>query len=107
ARPVTVKLLDRYDTEVARYDLTLAVINPYGILALPEGLKTIEAGSFEGTSFETLVIPSGVTQIGAQAFGNMEPSVVFCAQPALVSGMFGWDTVIVDDPAAYYRWAND
>ena len=107
ARPVTVKLLDRYDTEVARYDLTLAVINPYGILALPEGLKTIEAGAFEGTSFETLVIPSGVTQIGAQAFGNMDPSVVFCAQPALVSGMFGWDTVIVDDPAAYYRWAND
>ncbi len=107
ARPVTVKLMDKYSTEVARYTLTLAVISPEGILELPMGLKAIEGEAFSGAAFDTLVIPPGVTQIGAGAFDGISPQVVFCASPGLVSGMFGPDTAVVDDPAAYYAWANE
>ncbi|MCR4578621.1 MAG: Ig-like domain-containing protein [Clostridiales bacterium] len=106
AKPVTVKLLDKYSTEVARYDLTLAVISPEGILELPRGLRVIEGEAFQGVSCQTLVIPPGVTRIDAGAFGGMSPQVVFCQSPALVSGMFAPDTDIVADPGAYYAWAD-
>ena len=78
-----------------------------GVLALPRGVKAVESEAFRGVSFLTLVIPAGVTQIGAEAFDAAEVRTVFCADPALVSGMFGPDTVIVTDPGAYYAWAGD
>ena len=108
ARVITVKLLDKKGDVVARYNLTLAVVSPASTLLLPTGLKVIEGGAFENAgAFLTLVIPPSVDQIGSGAFAQSQPAVVFCADPGLVSGMFGGNTVIVNDPDAYYRWAND
>ncbi|MCR4621497.1 MAG: leucine-rich repeat domain-containing protein [Clostridiales bacterium] len=107
ARVITVKLLDKNGDEVARYNLTLAVVSPASTLVLPAGLKVIESGAFENSgAFLTLVIPPSVDQIGAGAFAQSQPAVVFCADPSLVSGMFGGNTVVVNDPDAYYSWAN-
>lgn len=41
-------------------------------IVLPEGLETIGANAFDGTSLEEVVLPSSVTSVGEEAFANCE-----------------------------------
>jgi hypothetical protein len=47
-------------------------------LVLPDGLNEITAGCFCNTGLKNITIPSGVTKIGAAAFGGLKNIVLTC-----------------------------
>ena len=55
---------------------TQKTIESDGILSLPAALKRVEAEAFAGTNMQQIIIPDGMTEIGARAFANCRKLLV-------------------------------
>ena len=56
-------------------------------MALPAGLRSIEAGAFEGTVAQEYRIPAGCTSVGSRAFAGLPDGtvIVFMGRDAEIS----------------------
>ena len=69
-------------------------------IRLPAGLKTVEANAFEGLAAQAVIIPSGCTSIGSEAFANC-PNLLYVQIPASVTiidnnAFSGSNRVVID-----------
>ena len=55
---------------------TQKIIESDGILSLPAALKRIDAEAFAGANMQQIIIPDGMTEIGARAFANCRKLLV-------------------------------
>lgn len=72
-------------------------------LALPAGLRKIEAEAFAGTNAQRIIIPAGCTEIGSKAFAYNH-SLVSVVIPASVTSIahdafLGCEDIIIETPA--------
>ena len=100
------RFVDPDGDTVCEVPVTLAVVEKNGLFILPDGLRLIERGAFDGVPFATLVVPASVTHIESGAFSESGITLVLaaCGETAVETGAFPEGARVFYDGEAIQRW---